>query len=126
MVCRIFIKSCELWPNFLRKYRVFVNGEDTIQVRAKCEYHKLRIFLAKFWHLKYVSSFKIDQTMAISCSKFKWAGKAQFLSHALQNFKIYKTFEDVEMMSLGFFGISLSLKFPNFPCDPAVQSSRGP
>ena len=30
------------------------------------------------------------------------------------------------MMLLEFFDISLSFKFPNFPCHPAVQSSRGP
>ena len=48
------------------------------------------------------------------------------MTHALQIFKIYITFEDVEMMLLGFFDISLSFKFPNFPCHPAVQSSRGP
>ena len=77
----------------------------------------------KSWHL---SSFRIDQAMAICGLKFKWAEWPQFLSPTLQIFKSYKTFEDVEMMLLEFLDISLSFKFPNFPCHPAVQSSRGP
>jgi len=46
-----------------------------------------------------------------------------FLSHALHILKIYITFEDVEMMLLGFFDISLSFKFPNFP---VTLPSRAP
>ena len=75
MVRRIFIKSCEPWPKFQGKYRVFVNCEETAQVRAKCEkYHELGIFLAKFWHFQHVSSFKIDRAMPISSFKIQMSG----------------------------------------------------
>ena len=55
-----------------------------------------------------VISSKIDQLGAISTSKFKWARRAQFLSHTLQNLEISLSLEGVEMIQLYLFKISSS------------------
>jgi hypothetical protein len=43
-----------------------------------------------------VISSNIDQLAAIYTSKFKWAWRAQFLSHTLQNLEINLSFEAVK------------------------------
>jgi hypothetical protein len=55
-----------------------------------------------------VISSKIDQLAAIYTSKFKWAWRAQFLSHTLLILKINLAFEAVEMILLYLIKISFS------------------
>jgi hypothetical protein len=47
-----------------------------------------------------VISSKIDRLAAIYTSKFKWAWRAQFLSHTLQTLKINLSFEAEKMILL--------------------------
>ena len=59
--------------------------------------------------------FKIEPATPIWSSKLKWAWKAQFFSYALQIFKKYVFFEDVQMMLLWLFEFSDSLKVAKNP-----------
>jgi hypothetical protein len=47
-----------------------------------------------------VISSKIDRLAAIYTSKFKWAWRAQFLSHTFQILEINLTFEAVKMSTI--------------------------
>ena len=55
-----------------------------------------------------VISSKIDRMAAIYTSKFKWAWRAQFLSHTLQILEINLFFEAVKMVLLYLVKISFS------------------
>ena len=57
-----------------------------------------------------VISSKIDRVAAIYTSKFKWAWRAQFLSHTLQIFEINQFFKDVKMVLL--YLVKISFSFP--------------
>ena len=59
--------------------------------------------------------FKIEPATPIWSSKLKWAWKAQFFSYALQIFRKYVFFEDVQMMLLWLFEFSDSLKVAKNP-----------
>ena len=49
--------------------------------------NELGIFLAKFWHLKHVSSFKIDRAMPISSLKIQMGGTGLVLEASPPNFQ---------------------------------------
>ena len=55
-----------------------------------------------------VITSKIDQLVAIYTSKFKWAWRAQFLSHTLQILEINLSFEEVKMILLYLIKISFT------------------
>jgi hypothetical protein len=55
-----------------------------------------------------VLSSKIDRLAAIYTSKFKWAWRAQFLSHTLQILEINLSFEAGKMILLYLIKISFS------------------
>jgi hypothetical protein len=55
-----------------------------------------------------VISSKIDQLAAIKTSKFKWAWRAQFLSHTLQVLEINLSFEAVILILIYLIEISFS------------------
>ena len=55
-----------------------------------------------------VISSKIDRLAAIYTSKFKWAWRAQFLSHTFQNLEINQSFEVVKMVLIYLVKISFS------------------
>ena len=55
-----------------------------------------------------VISSKIDRVAAIYTSKFKWAWRAQFLSHTLQMLEINLSFEVFKMILLYLINISFS------------------
>ena len=55
-----------------------------------------------------VISSKIDGLAAISTSKFKWAWRAQFLSHTLQILEIILSFEAFKMILIHLIKISFS------------------
>ena len=55
-----------------------------------------------------VINFKIDQLAAIWTSKFKWAWRAQFLSHTLQIFEINLSFDVFKMILQYLINISFS------------------
>ena len=57
-----------------------------------------------------VISSKIDRMAAIFTSKFKWAWRAQFLSHTLQILEINLFFEAVKMVLLYLVKISFSFR----------------
>ena len=83
-------------------------------------HEELGILLAKFWHLEHSSSFKID----VAFLNFKWAGQAQFLSHILQIFKIYITFEENLMILYGLLIYLLVCYFKKIPTS-SMSSNRG-
>ena len=51
------------------------------------KHEELGIFLAKFWHLKHVSSFKIDQAMPISLFKIQMGGAGLVFEARSPNFQ---------------------------------------
>ena len=55
-----------------------------------------------------VISFKIDRMAAILTSNFKWAWRAQFLSHTLQILEINQFYEAVKMVLLYLVNMSFS------------------
>jgi hypothetical protein len=55
-----------------------------------------------------VISSKIDRLAAIYTSKFKWAWRAQFLSHTLQMLEINLSLEAVKMILIYLIKISYS------------------
>ena len=55
-----------------------------------------------------VTSSKIDRVAAIYTSKFKWAWRAQFLSHPLQILEINQSFKASKMVLLYLVNISFS------------------
>ena len=62
-----------------------------------------------------VISSKIDRVAAIYTSKFKWAWRAQFLSHTLQILEINQFFEAVKMVLPYLVKISFSLMATSSP-----------
>ena len=55
-----------------------------------------------------VISSKIDQLAAIYTSKFKWAWRAQFLSHTLKTLETNLVFKAVKMILIHLIKISFS------------------